>query len=89
MCFDPGDVSGSSVLLHRDRFKRGLRTYLVKAVAKYVDVNCERRCQWIHEGKEIATLQVFAGEDDVIDRPRVDQRMSVAIEYHSSRRGYG
>ena len=87
MCFNPGDVSGSSVLLHQDRFKRGLGTYLVKAVAKYVDINCECLCEWIDEGKEIATLQVFAGEDDVIDRTRVDQRMSIAIEYHSSRCG--
>ena len=65
--FHPGDVSGSHILFHQNRFKSRLRIDLLEAIAQDVGVNGERLGEWLNQRTQLASAQVFARKDNVKD----------------------
>src|SRR6266496_1592485 len=87
MRIDPGDVRGFSVLLDKNGFEGRLGLHLIKALAQYLAVQMKCFRKRLDKRIPIDGFGVLARKDDAIDWPRVDQQMSIAIEYHAPGRG--
>ncbi len=86
MCFNPGNVTRRRVLLDLNRLERRHRLHHFEIVAQDVLVDVQSFGEWFDKRVEILTLYVFAREDHVVDRTRINDHAAFAIKDHAARR---
>ena len=83
---NPGEVCRSCALLDRHLLEGGLVSGLLEVLAQNVGRNVQPFGEWLDEFAQVFALHVFAGEDHVVGRARVDEEFAAAVEDRAARR---